>query len=85
MPNKPINLKESLAKLNEIVGWFENQRELDVEVGLEKVKEGANLVKACKERLKEIENEFVEIKRDIEQETEEDSRGGDEEDLDSTA
>jgi len=72
MLNKPINLKESLAKLNEIVGWFENQRELDVEVGLEKIKEGADLVKACKERLKEIENEFVEIKRDIEQETEED-------------
>lgn len=69
MSNKPVNLKDSLSKLNEIVGWFEKQEEIDVEVGLEKVKEGASLVKACKERLREIENEFVEIKRDIEKET----------------
>jgi len=61
---KPINLKESLKKLNEIVEWFESQEEVDVEAGLERVKEGAELVKACKKRLSEIENEFEEIQRD---------------------
>ena len=63
---KPTNLKESLKKLNEIVEWFESQEEVDVEAGLEKVKEGAELVKACKKRLSEIENEFEEIQRDAE-------------------
>ena len=65
MANK-INLKESLSKLNNIVEWFDNQEEVDVELGLEKVKEGAGLVKLCKARLSEIENEFEEIKRDFE-------------------
>lgn len=64
---KPTNLKESLKKLNEIVEWFESQEEVDVEAGLEKVKEGAELVKACKKRLSEIENEFEEIQRDAEE------------------
>lgn len=63
----PTNLKESLKKLNEIVEWFESQEEVDVEAGLGKVKEGAELVKACKKRLSEIENEFEEIQRDAEE------------------
>lgn len=67
----PINLKESLKKLNTIVEWFESQEEIDVEAGLERVKEGAELVKACKKRLTEIENEFEEIQRDAEDEPKE--------------
>lgn len=65
MLNKPVNLKESLSKLNEIVKWFEKQEAIDVEAGLEKIKDGASLVKACKTRLKEIENEFEHIKKDM--------------------
>ncbi len=61
------NLKESLNELKKIVDWFENQQEVDVEQGLEKVKQGAVLVKATKTRLGEIENEFTEIQRDIEE------------------
>lgn len=63
---KQINLKDSLKKINEITEWFEQQEEVDVEAGLEKVKEGAELVKACKKRLSEIENEFEQIQRDVE-------------------
>ncbi|KND47656.1 MAG: hypothetical protein AB201_01840 [Parcubacteria bacterium C7867-006] len=59
------NLKDSLKKLSEIVSWFESQSELDVEKGLEYVKEGAQLIKSSKERLSEIENEFKEIKKTI--------------------
>lgn len=66
MINKPKNLKDSLAKLNEIVEWFENQEEVDVEEGLSKVREGAALVKTSKKRLSEIENEFEQIKREVE-------------------
>ena len=64
--NKPVNLKESLKSLNEIVQWFETQEEIDVEAGLDKVKKGAELVKVCKKRLTEIENEFKQIQRDVE-------------------
>lgn len=67
MVEKPINLKESLKKLNEIVEWFESQDEIDVEAGLGKIKEGAALVKVCKKRLSEVENEFEQIQRDVEE------------------
>jgi exodeoxyribonuclease VII small subunit len=65
MPDKKINLKESLGKLNSIVEWFDEQEEVDVEIGLDKVKEGAELIKQCKKRLSEVENEFKEIQRDV--------------------
>jgi len=70
MADKKFNLKESLSKLNEIIDWFENQEEVDVEAGLEKVKEGAVLVKDCKARLAEIENEFEKIRKDIKKNSE---------------
>ena len=59
------NLNETLKKLAQIVEWFESQSELDVEKGLEYVKEGASLIKSSRERLSEIENEFKEIKKTI--------------------
>ena len=60
-----INLNDTLKKLAQIVSWFESQSELDVEKGLEYVKEGATLIKSSRERLSEIENEFKEIKKEI--------------------
>lgn len=65
-----INLTTNLKKLSEIADWFETQQEVDVEQGLTKVREAASLIKMSKGRLREIENEFEEIKRDIEAETE---------------
>lgn len=65
MSEKKFNLKEALHKLDNIVTWFEEQDEVDVEAGLEKVKEGAGLVKDCKERLSEIENEFEVIQKQM--------------------
>ena len=59
------NLNETLKKLSQIVDWFDSQSELDVEKGLEYVKEGATLIKSSRERLTEIENEFKEIKKTI--------------------
>lgn len=65
MKKSTVNLNETLKKLAHIVSWFESQSELDVEKGLEYVKEGAELIKASRGRLSEIENEFKEIKKDI--------------------
>ncbi len=59
------NLKEYIKQISQITDWFENQEEIDVEEALVKVKEAAELIKASKERLVEVENEFKEIKREI--------------------
>jgi len=60
-----LNLTDALKKLEDINDWFEHQDEIDVEAGLEKVKEGVKLVKASQTRLQEIQNEFEEIKKDM--------------------
>jgi exonuclease VII small subunit len=59
------NLSDNLKKLSQITEWFENQKDVDVEEGLKKVKEAVSLIKISKDRLKEVENEFEEIKREI--------------------
>lgn len=61
------NLKDSLKKLKDIVDWFDNQEEVDVEMGLEKVKEGAGLIKESKQQLKNLENEFEKVKEELEE------------------
>ena len=68
MPKETNNLNTNLKKLEEISNWFDNSRELDVEEGLENVKEAVVLIKESKERLKQIENEFEEIKKEVEAE-----------------
>lgn len=67
MPEKKLSLSESIKRLESIVEWFETQEEVDVEKGLEKFKEGASLVKASRARLKEIENEFREVEKTIDE------------------
>lgn len=65
---KKQSLSESLKKLEGITGWFENQEEIDVEQALEKVKEGVALIKESKSRLKEVENEFEVVKKELSKE-----------------
>ena len=60
-----VNLTKSLEELGAIVTWFENQNNVDVEVGLEKVRAAAALIAASKTRLAEIENEFHELEKEI--------------------
>lgn len=60
------NLNDNLKKLLGISDWFDGQEEIDVEEGLKKVKQAAELIKASKKRLAEVENKFEEIKKDIE-------------------
>ena len=62
---KNANLGENLKKLAEISSWFNAQKEIDLEVGLEKVKEAAALIKESKEQLNNIENEFKEIEKEF--------------------
>ena len=60
-----INLTDTIKKLRAITGWFEEQDEIDVEKGLEKIKEGAELIKASRTRLRSLENEFEEVKKKL--------------------
>lgn len=60
-------ITEDLEKLKAIVDWFESRDEVDVEEGLEKVKEGSEIVKRLRARMREVENEFEAVKKDLEQ------------------
>ncbi len=66
MKEKTTNLTEALKKIEDIVSWFDTG-EVDVERALEKVKEGAVLIKTSRARLKEIENEFEIVKKELEE------------------
>ena len=63
-------LKDLLKELEGIIKWFDAQEEVDVEAGLDKVKQGVALIKAGKERLKELENEFEKVKKELKEEDE---------------
>lgn len=54
-------ISHSMSKLQEIVSWFEQQENIDLEEGIKKVKEGAEHLKIAKNQLKEIDNEFKEL------------------------
>lgn len=60
-----VNLTDTIKKLRTISEWFESQEEIDVEKGLEKVKEGALLITSGRARLRELQNEFEEIKKKL--------------------
>lgn len=62
------NLSQDLRSLEKIVGWFESQEEIDIEEGLQKIRQGAELIQSSKKRLKEVENEFEEIRKTLDQE-----------------
>jgi len=59
------NISKSLKNLEEIVNWFEEQKDVDIEKGLEKVKQGAMIIKTLKKRLIIVQNEFNEIKKEL--------------------
>lgn len=64
------SLSDNLKRLSEITEWFESREDVDVEEGLKNVKEAVSLIKMAKERLKEVENEFEEIKKEVDVEEE---------------
>lgn len=72
---KKENLGANLKKLGEIAEWLEAQErseEPDFDEGLAKVREAATLIAASRARLTEVENEFQEIVRQIEEKRDED-------------
>ena len=77
------NLNNNLKRLSEITEWFENQEEIDVEEGLKKIKEAVSLIKVSKERLKAVETEFEEIKKEVDIEEDNDDEEGESKEVDT--
>ena len=69
MAQQKQNLQEALQKLEQLVRALD-QKDVDVEAGLKKFKEGVDLVKFCQKELGEAENEFKKLKKELEEESE---------------
>lgn len=69
MVQQKQNLQEALQKLEQLVGDL-NQKDVDVEAGLKKFREGVDLVKFCQKELGQAENEFKKLKAELEKEEE---------------
>lgn len=62
MNKEKFNFSEAFREIEQINEWFQRE-DLDLEEALQKYERGMELIKRCKERLKEAENKFEEIKR----------------------
>ena len=69
--SKKFDFTESVKKLEEINTWFQNE-DIDLDEGLHKLKEGNDLIKKCRTRLKEVENEFIKIEKESAEDSQED-------------
>lgn len=59
------NLNDQLNELQTIADWFDDQDQVNVEEGLKKVKAAVGLIRSSQERLRDLENEFAEIKKEL--------------------
>lgn len=59
--SEKFSYKESRKRLEEILRFFESQ-DFDLEKGRELFQEGIELIKKSLKRVKEVENEIIEIK-----------------------
>jgi len=64
MPREKENLQSKIHELEKIVEDL-SKKDVDVEVGLEKFKEGVALIKVCRWQLKKAENEFRRLKNEL--------------------
>jgi exodeoxyribonuclease VII small subunit len=60
---KKNDFRTTLETLEEIKTWFQNDS-IDLDEGLKKLKEGKELIDVARSRLQEVENQFIEIKKE---------------------
>ena len=63
---EPKKFKHHLEQIARIIEWFDSQQELDVEQALLNIEKLSSLIKMSKKKLAEIENNFKEIKKEVE-------------------
>ncbi|MCX7996582.1 MAG: exodeoxyribonuclease VII small subunit [Patescibacteria group bacterium] len=61
---KNFDFAAAMRELEEINRWFQ-EADIDLDQGLEKLKKGKELIAACRDRLKSVENEFIKIREDF--------------------
>lgn len=61
---KNFDFTASIKQLEEINSWFQNE-DFNLDEGLLKLKLGKDLIKKCRGRLQQVENEFVKIKQEF--------------------
>ena len=61
---KNFDFTASIKTLEEINSWFQNE-DFNLDEGLQKLKLGKDLIKKCRGRLQQVENEFVKIKQEF--------------------
>ncbi len=64
---KKFDFTASIKKLEEINAWFQDD-DFNLDEGLQKLKEGKELIKNCRARLRQVENEFIQIKHEFSEE-----------------
>lgn len=62
MNKEKFNFRKAYQEIEEINDWFQRE-DIDLDDALKKYERGMKLIKKCKERLKETENKFQEIKK----------------------
>ena len=61
---KTFDFTASIKTLEEINSWFQNE-DFNLDEGLQKLRRGKDLIKKCRGRLQQVENEFVKIKQEF--------------------
>jgi len=64
---KNFDFTASIKQVEEINSWFQNE-DFNLDEGLQKLKLGKDLIKKCRGRLQQVENEFVKIKQEFAEE-----------------
>src|SRR3954463_177641 len=67
-----FDFTQSVNRLEEINAWFQNE-DFNLDEGLQKLREGHDLIIKCRSRLKAVENEFVQIKQEFAEGAQEDA------------
>lgn len=66
MPEKKKDLQQALKRLEQITEEL-SSKDVDLEVGMKRFKEGAELIKYARGQLKKTENEFKKVKAELEE------------------
>lgn len=61
---KEFDFAKAIKELEEINRWFQSE-DFNLEKGLVKIRHGFKLIRKCRDRLKRVENEFAEIKKEF--------------------
>lgn len=79
-----LNLQGALTELEKVVNEL-SKKDVDVDAGMAKFKRGVELIKFCRSELEEVENEFNDLKAELEiEDDDEDGEGDDEEEEDNS-